>query len=61
MSDGKNLRKLAGVTGATLLGALFFFVIIGVFGLSAAITGLVVFVVGAILICRATSAEGANL
>jgi len=61
MSDRKNLLNLAGVTGATLLGALFFFVIIGVFGLSVAVTGLLVFVVGAILICRATSAEGANL
>ena len=61
MSDGKNLLKLAGGTGATLLGALFFFVIIGVFGLSFAISGLLVFVVGAILICRTTSAEGANL
>ena len=61
MSDRKNLLTLAGVAGATLLGALFFFVIIGVFGLSVAITGLLVFVVGSLLICRATSAEGANL
>ena len=61
MSDRKYLLNLAGVIGATLLGALFFFVIIGVFGLSVAVTGLLVFVVGAILICRATSAEGANL
>ena len=61
MSDRKDMLQLAGVTGATLLGALFFFVIIGVFGLSVAITGLLVFVVGAIVICRATSGEGANL
>ena len=41
----KYFHRVAGVTGTTLVGVLFFFTIIGVFGLSFAIVGLVLFVV----------------
>ncbi len=46
---------------ATLVGALFFNIIIGVFGMGFAIVGLAAFLVGAIVICRAFPAEGAEL
>ena len=52
MNNGKDLRRLAGVTATALAGTAFFFVIIGVFGQPFAITGLVVFVVAAIAIYR---------
>ena len=50
MRSGKDLRRLAAVTGAILAGTLFFFIIIGVFGLQFAILGLVLFVVAAVAI-----------
>jgi hypothetical protein len=50
-----------GVMIATLVGGLFFFIIVGVFGVRFAIAGLVVFILGAIVICRAFPAEGAEL
>jgi hypothetical protein len=43
---------------AALLGIAFFFIIIGVFGLSAAIMALVLFVVLAVLTFRRPQAEG---
>ena len=46
---------------ATLVGALFFNVIIGVFGIGFAIVGLAAFLVGTVAICRAFPAEGAEL
>jgi hypothetical protein len=33
MSDSKDVRRLAGLVGTALLGVLFFFIIVGVFGL----------------------------
>ena len=50
-----------GVMIATLVGVLFFNIIIGVFGMGFAIVGLAAFLVGAIVICRAFPAEGAEL
>jgi hypothetical protein len=61
MSGSKDLSQFAGLAGTALLGALFFFLIIGVFGLQFAIGGLLVFVVGAVLISQAFPAEGAEL
>jgi hypothetical protein len=46
---------------AALLGVLFFFIIVGVFGLRFAIAGLVVFVLGAVIVCRAFPTERAEL
>ena len=46
---------------ATLLGALFFNVIVGVFGLGLAIAGLAAFLVGTVVICRVFPGEGAEL
>ena len=46
------------VAAAGLVGVFFFFLIIGVFGLRAAIAGLVVFIFGAILTVRAASGDG---
>jgi hypothetical protein len=51
--------RATGVGIATLLGAVFFFVIIGVFGLSEAIVGLLVFVSLALLIFRRPQTKGA--
>jgi len=49
----RNSRLIRlGVTIATLVGALFFNVIVGVFGLGIAIGGLAAFLVGAVVICR---------
>lgn len=45
---------------AVLVGALFFNVIVGVFGLRLAICGLAAFIVGAVVICRAFPAEAAK-
>jgi hypothetical protein len=61
MSDSKDVRRLAGLVGTALLGVLFFFIIVGVFGLRFAIGGLLVFVVGAVAIYRLFPAEGAEL
>jgi hypothetical protein len=49
-----------GVMIATLVGALFFNIIIGVFGMGFAIVGLAAFLVGAIVICRAFPAKGSE-
>jgi len=55
--------RLAGlcVSIATLVGALLFNVIVGVFGLGFAIVGLAAFLVGTVVICRAFPAESAEL
>ena len=50
MRAGQGFRSGAGVTATTLVGALFFFGIIGVFGLPFAIAGLALFACGAIVI-----------
>jgi hypothetical protein len=57
MRNGKDLRRLAGVTATALAGTIFF-VIIGVFGQPFAITGLVIFVVAAIAIYRGVPVGG---
>jgi hypothetical protein len=51
-------RRLAGAIAATLIGAVFFFAIIGVFGLTAAIGALALFLVLALLTFRRPQAEG---
>jgi len=56
-----SAMRATGVVIATLLGAVFFFVIIGVFGLSEAIVGLLVFVALALLIFRRPQTKGARL
>jgi hypothetical protein len=61
MRGTKDVSQFGGLAGAALLGVLFFFLIMGVFGLRFAIGGLLVFVVGAVLICHAFSAEGPEL
>lgn len=61
MRNSKDTGRLAGLTGTALAGVIFFFIIMGVFGLQFAIAGLVVFVLGAVVICRAFPADGAEL
>ena len=61
MRKSKDVGGLAGLTGTSLAGVIFFFIIMGVFGLRFAIAGLVVFVLGAVVICRAFPADGAEL
>jgi hypothetical protein len=60
MKTGNVLRRVYGVTAA-IIGVLFFFIIVGVFGLPLAIAGLAVFVLGAVVVCRAFPAEVARL
>ena len=60
MKTSNVLRRVYGVTAA-LIGVLFFFIIVGVFGLPLAIAGLAVFVLGAVVVCRAFPTEGARL
>ena len=61
MRKSKDVGGLAGLTGTSLAGVIFFFIIMGVFGLRFAIAGLVLFVLGAVVICRAFPADGAEL
>jgi uncharacterized membrane protein (DUF4010 family) len=60
MKTSKALRRVYGVTAA-LIGVLFFFIIVGVFGLPSAIAGLAVFVLGAVVVYRVFPAEVARL
>jgi VIT1/CCC1 family predicted Fe2+/Mn2+ transporter len=60
MKTGNVLRRVSGVTAA-LIGVLFFFIIVGVFGLPLAIAGLAVFVLGAVVVYRVFPAEVARL
>jgi len=60
MKTGNVLRRVFGVTAA-LIGVLFFFFIVGVFGLPLAIAGLAVFVLGAVVVCCVFPTEGARL
>ncbi len=53
-----SASRAMGAVLTTLLGVGFFFVIIGVFGLLAAIIGLLLFISLAILILRRPQAEG---
>jgi len=55
-----SAMRATGVVIATLLGEVFFFVIIGVFGLPEAIVGLLVFVSLALLIFRRPQTKGAR-
>jgi hypothetical protein len=59
MRSSKKLRLLGAVTAA-LAGVLFFFIIVGVFGVRFAIAGLVVFILGAVVVYRAFPVEGAE-
>jgi|GraSoi_2013_40cm_1033754.scaffolds.fasta_scaffold00871_9 hypothetical protein len=61
MRNSKDVGRLAGLTGTALAGVIFFFIIMGVFGQRFAIAGLLVFVLGAVVICRAFPADGAEL
>ena len=60
MKTSNVLRRVYGVT-AGLIGVLFFFFIVGAFGLPLAIAGLAVFVLGAVVVCRVFPTEGARL
>ena len=60
MKTGNVLRGVYGITAA-LIGVLFFFIIVGVFGLPLAIAGLAVFLLGAVVVCRGFPTEGARL
>jgi len=59
MKTSKVLRRVYAVT-ATLIGVLFFFIIVGVFGLPSAIAGLALFVLAAVVVCRVFPTEGAR-
>jgi drug/metabolite transporter (DMT)-like permease len=61
MKTSNVLRRVFGVAAALVGVLFFFFIIVGVFGLPLAIAGLVVFVLGAVVVCRAFPTEGAEL
>lgn len=52
------VRRLTGALIATLLGTTFFFAIIGVFGLPAAIVALTLFIALALLVFRRPQTKG---
>jgi hypothetical protein len=54
----KIFAKTLGFFVPALVGATFFFFIIGVFGLESAITGVLLTVIGAVIIVRRLPAEG---
>jgi hypothetical protein len=60
MKTSDELHRVHAVTVA-LLGVLFFFIIVGVFGLPVAIAGLAVFILGAVVVCRVFPTESARL
>ena len=60
MRNGSPLHRLESIAAA-LVGVLFFFAIVGVFGLSLAIAGLAVFVLGALVVYLAFPIEDAEL
>jgi len=60
MKTSNVLRRVYGVAAA-LLGVVFFFIIVGVFGLPLAIAGLALFVIGAVVVCRVFPTESARL
>jgi len=57
--NNNPLHRL-GALAAALLGVLFFFAIVGVFGLRLAIAGLAVFVLGAVVLYVAFPTAGAE-
>jgi hypothetical protein len=59
MGNSSKLHPLQPMAAA-LVGVLFFFAIIGVFGLRLAIAGLAVFVVGAVVVYAAFPTQGAE-
>ena len=60
MKTGNGVRRVYGVTAA-LIGVLFFFIIVGVFGSPLAIAGQAVFVLGAVVGFRVFPTESARL
>jgi hypothetical protein len=52
--------SISGSLAALILGGLFFFDIIGVFGLDFAITGLIIFVVCSFAVFRLAAPKGAS-
>lgn len=60
MRNSQRPRRLGGVAAA-FAGGLFFFIIVGVFGVRFAVAGLVVFILAAVVLYRAFPAEGAEL
>ena len=59
MRNGKQLNRLQSMTAA-VVGVFFFNAIVGVFGLRLAIAGLAAFVLGAVVVCVAFPAQGAE-
>jgi len=57
--NNNPLHRL-GALAAALLGVLFFFAIVGVFGLRLAVAGLAVFVLGAVVVYVAFPTAGAE-
>jgi hypothetical protein len=59
MRNSNQVHPLQSVAAA-LVGVFFFHAIIGVFGLRLAIAGLAAFVLGAVVVCVAFPAQGAE-
>ena len=61
MTNSTVLRNIGAMFSVVFIGGLFFFIIIGVFGLKWAIGGLLVFVLAAVVIFRKLPAGGVKL
>lgn len=61
MKNSGAALKVLGLLAVVLLGGLFFFTIIGVFGLKLAIASLLVFVLGTVVISRMAPAQEVEL
>ncbi len=59
MGNSNKLHRLQSLTAA-LVGVFFFNAIVGVLGLRLAIAGLAAFVLGAVVVCVAFPAQGAE-
>jgi hypothetical protein len=55
------MSRIAAIVGFAAMGAVFFFVVIGVFGVREAVLGLVVLVVGALVSFRLNPTEKMEL
>jgi hypothetical protein len=60
MGNGNPLQRLQSMAAALVGVFFFFFAIVGVFGSRWAIAGLAVFVWGAVVVCLAFPAQGAE-
>ena len=60
LAETMRLNKILTGTTAALIGVVFFFAIVGVFGLKFAVAGLAVFILVAVVVCVAFPTQGSK-